>query len=94
MLRLWKVGKDAPHARLKDVTENCFDTALLSTTRAVSAHGGALALWSLPDGALLTQAETPDLYAVRALPTGPGENPRFVVGGDDGYLALWEVRPA
>lgn len=106
--RLWKVGEDTQQARFEGVTKDCQDTALLSTTRAVSAHEvalrstttravsahtGALALWSLPDGALLAQVETPDLYAVRALPTRPGENPRLIVGGNEGYLALWEVRP-
>ena len=52
-------------------------------------------LWSLPDGACLARATPgPELRAVRALPPAPGGPARVVLGGEDGYLALWEVRPA
>ena len=90
----WRFGEDLPTATLQDVTFGCQDIALLSSTRVVSAHEGTLALWSLPDGALLAQVGTLRLFSVRAVPMRQGENLRFVVGGEDGYLALWEVRLA
>ena len=87
----WESGACAAVLTGEDV---CQDVALLSTVRAVSAHEDGAMLWSLPDGACLARATPgPVLRGVRALPRAPGGPARVVVGGEDGYLALWEVRP-
>ncbi|MEM9138475.1 MAG: WD40 repeat domain-containing protein, partial [Pseudomonadota bacterium] len=92
-LCLWQIGQQDPVAVMEG-PGICQDAALLSTTRAISAHDRGVALWSLPDGAGLAQAlPGPELRGIRALPPAPGGPPRFVAGGEDGYLALWEVRP-